>query len=196
MKELEQLASRGTPIKITASPDRCFSAWIGASIVTSLSSFKQMWITSADFMEFGSYVVQRRCFWRIQSTRDSLNCQITGALGDIFSWALGHLLLGFSIYSIKVIRHFGFQFIFDSTRVIFDLANESFSVVLVHPSCLMDLFSSCLLIILWLWVEVVSTCRFYGKSKFLNFISCLEAWLNRVPRIFILIKCFRYFWKI
>ncbi|XP_058391293.1 actin-related protein T1 [Diceros bicornis minor] len=62
MKELEQLASRGTPIKITASPDRCFSAWIGASIVTSLSSFKQMWITSADFMEFGTYVVQRKCF--------------------------------------------------------------------------------------------------------------------------------------
>ncbi|XP_054432927.1 actin-related protein T1 [Pteronotus mesoamericanus] len=62
MKELEQLASRGTPIKITASPDRCFSAWIGASIMTSLSSFKQMWITSAEFMEFGTYVVQRRCF--------------------------------------------------------------------------------------------------------------------------------------
>ncbi|XP_068390092.1 actin-related protein T1 [Eschrichtius robustus] len=57
MKELEQLAFRGTPIKITASPDGCFSKWIGASIVTSLSSFKQMWITSADFMEFGTYVV-------------------------------------------------------------------------------------------------------------------------------------------
>lgn len=26
MKELEELASRGTPIMITASPDRCFSA--------------------------------------------------------------------------------------------------------------------------------------------------------------------------
>ncbi|KAM7044464.1 LOW QUALITY PROTEIN: actin-related protein T1 [Molossus nigricans] len=62
LKELEQLASRGTPIKITASPDRCFSAWIGASIMTSLSSFKQMWITSEEFMEFGTYVVQRRCF--------------------------------------------------------------------------------------------------------------------------------------
>lgn len=62
MKELEQLASRGTPIKITASPDRCFSAWVGASVVTSLSSFKQMWITSAEFMEFGTCVVQRRCF--------------------------------------------------------------------------------------------------------------------------------------
>ncbi|XP_066121287.1 actin-related protein T2 [Saccopteryx bilineata] len=62
LKELEQLASKGTPIKITAPPDRWFSTWIGASIVTSLSSFKQMWVTSVDFQEFGTSVVQRRCF--------------------------------------------------------------------------------------------------------------------------------------
>ncbi|XP_036203906.1 actin-related protein T2 [Myotis myotis] len=62
LKELEQLANKGTPIKITAPPDRWFSTWIGASIVTSLSSFKQMWVTSADFQEFGTSVVQRRCF--------------------------------------------------------------------------------------------------------------------------------------
>ncbi|XP_053436292.1 actin-related protein T1-like [Nycticebus coucang] len=62
MKELDQLASIGTPIKITASSDRCFSAWIGASIMTSVSTFKQMWVTSEDFKEFGASVVQRRCF--------------------------------------------------------------------------------------------------------------------------------------
>ncbi|XP_045716026.1 actin-related protein T2 [Phyllostomus hastatus] len=62
LKELERLASKGTPIKITAPPDRWFSTWIGASIVTSLSSFRQMWVTSADFKEFGTSVVQRRCF--------------------------------------------------------------------------------------------------------------------------------------
>ncbi|XP_004607098.1 actin-related protein T2 [Sorex araneus] len=62
LRELEQLASKGTPIKITAPPDRWFSTWIGASIVTSLSSFRQMWVTAADFREFGSAVVQRRCF--------------------------------------------------------------------------------------------------------------------------------------
>ncbi|XP_058921510.1 actin-related protein T2 [Kogia breviceps] len=62
LRELERVASRGTPIKVTAPPDRCFSTWIGASIVTSLSSFKQMWVTSADFQEFGTSVVQRRCF--------------------------------------------------------------------------------------------------------------------------------------
>ncbi|XP_004705267.1 actin-related protein T2 [Echinops telfairi] len=62
LRELEQLASKGTPIKITAPPDRWFSTWIGASIVTSLTSFKQMWVTGADFKEFGTSVVQRRCF--------------------------------------------------------------------------------------------------------------------------------------
>ncbi|XP_008581761.1 PREDICTED: actin-related protein T1-like [Galeopterus variegatus] len=46
MREVEQLAFKGTPIKITASPDRCFSAWIGASVITAVSSFKQMWVTS------------------------------------------------------------------------------------------------------------------------------------------------------
>ncbi|XP_003414802.1 actin-related protein T2-like [Loxodonta africana] len=62
LKELELLASKGTPIKITASPERCFSGWIGASVVTSLSTFRQMWVTSAMFKEFGPSVVQRRCF--------------------------------------------------------------------------------------------------------------------------------------
>ncbi|XP_069893270.1 actin-related protein T2 [Dipodomys merriami] len=62
LRELEQLAAKGTPIKITAPPDRWFSTWIGASIVTSLSSFKQMWVTASDFKEFGTSVVQRRCF--------------------------------------------------------------------------------------------------------------------------------------
>ncbi|XP_004634579.1 actin-related protein T1 [Octodon degus] len=62
MEELEQLAPGGTPIKITASPDRCFSAWIGASIMGSMSSFRQLWVTSAEFKEFGKFVVERKCF--------------------------------------------------------------------------------------------------------------------------------------
>ncbi|XP_069933189.1 actin-related protein T2 [Oryctolagus cuniculus] len=62
LRELEPLASKGTAIKITAPPDRWFSTWIGASVVTSLSSFRQMWVTAADFKEFGTSVIQRRCF--------------------------------------------------------------------------------------------------------------------------------------
>ncbi|KAL6040035.1 hypothetical protein STEG23_015601 [Scotinomys teguina] len=62
LEELEVLAFEGTPIKITASPDRCYSAWIGGSIMTSLSTFKQMWVNAKDFQEYGACVVQRKCF--------------------------------------------------------------------------------------------------------------------------------------
>ncbi|XP_005076894.1 actin-related protein T1 [Mesocricetus auratus] len=60
--ELEVLAFEGTPIKITASPDRCYSSWIGGSVMTSLTTFKQMWVTAEDFKEYGAFVVQRKCF--------------------------------------------------------------------------------------------------------------------------------------
>ncbi|XP_019367204.1 PREDICTED: actin-related protein T2-like [Gavialis gangeticus] len=61
-KELEYQVPKGVPIKIIAPAERWFSSWIGASIITSLSSFKQMWVTAADYKEFGPSVVQRRCF--------------------------------------------------------------------------------------------------------------------------------------
>ncbi|KAM4818599.1 actin-related protein T1-like [Thomomys bottae] len=62
MKDLEPLVPMGTPLKITASPDRCFSSWIGASVLTCVSTFKQRWVTSAEFKEFGKSVVHRKCF--------------------------------------------------------------------------------------------------------------------------------------
>ncbi|XP_074831768.1 actin-related protein T2-like [Carettochelys insculpta] len=61
-KGLEHQVPKGVPIKIIAPTDRWFSTWIGASVITSLSSFKQMWITAADYKDFGPNIVQRRCF--------------------------------------------------------------------------------------------------------------------------------------
>ncbi|XP_012368448.1 actin-related protein T1-like [Octodon degus] len=61
-KDLEHVTSPGTSIKIIASPHRCFSTWIGASAMATLSSFQQMCVTSAEFKEFGSSVVHRKCF--------------------------------------------------------------------------------------------------------------------------------------
>nr|XP_028597522.1 uncharacterized protein LOC114602957 [Podarcis muralis] len=61
-KGLEAQVPQGVPIKVIAPPDRWFSTWIGASIITSLSSFKQMWVTASDYREFGPNVVQRRCY--------------------------------------------------------------------------------------------------------------------------------------
>ncbi|MEE6483789.1 hypothetical protein FKM82_013655 [Ascaphus truei] len=62
LKEIQQQAPSGIPVRIIAPPDRMFSAWIGASIITSLTSFKQMWVTSNDYKDFGPTVVHRRCF--------------------------------------------------------------------------------------------------------------------------------------
>ncbi|KAM6434374.1 actin-related protein T2-like [Liasis olivaceus] len=61
-KGLESEAPQGVPIKVIAPPDRWFSAWIGASIITSLSTFKQMWVTAADYREYGPNIVHRRCY--------------------------------------------------------------------------------------------------------------------------------------
>jgi actin beta/gamma 1 len=44
-KELTALAPQNTNINVIAPTDRKFSAWIGGSIISSLSSFKSMWIT-------------------------------------------------------------------------------------------------------------------------------------------------------
>ncbi|XP_006885115.1 PREDICTED: actin-related protein T1-like [Elephantulus edwardii] len=62
LKDLEELAPKGTRIKITASPYRNYSGWTGASIMASLNTFNQSWVTSNEFKEFGPSIMRRRCF--------------------------------------------------------------------------------------------------------------------------------------
>merc|ERR1712080_329578 len=44
-KEITALAPSTIKIKITAPPERMYSVWIGGSILASLSTFQQMWIS-------------------------------------------------------------------------------------------------------------------------------------------------------
>ncbi|KAJ1432237.1 actin-related protein 87C [Ochromonadaceae sp. CCMP2298] len=44
-------------IRIAAPPERLFSTWIGGSILASLSTFKSMWISKADYLEHGSRIL-------------------------------------------------------------------------------------------------------------------------------------------
>ncbi|KAI8602786.1 actin family [Dissophora ornata] len=60
--ELSGLTPPSTPLKITASPDRKFSAWIGGSVMTSLSTFSSNWITKEEYDESGPRIVHRKCF--------------------------------------------------------------------------------------------------------------------------------------
>lgn len=48
-------------VKIIAPPERKYSVWIGGSILASLSTFQQMWITRAEYDEYGSSIVNKRC---------------------------------------------------------------------------------------------------------------------------------------
>ena len=61
-KELEALAPPAMKIKVIAPPERQFSVWIGGSILASLSTFQQMWVSKNEYDEMGPSIVHRKCF--------------------------------------------------------------------------------------------------------------------------------------
>jgi len=61
-KEITALAPATMKIKIVAPPERKYSVWIGGSILASLSTFQQMWITKQEYDESGPTIVHRKCF--------------------------------------------------------------------------------------------------------------------------------------
>jgi len=61
-REITSLAPVTMKIKIIASPERKNSIWIGGSILASLSTFQQMWISKQEYNEFGPCTVHRKCF--------------------------------------------------------------------------------------------------------------------------------------
>merc|ERR1739849_13918 len=56
------LAPSTIKIKIIAPPERKYSVWIGGSILASLSTFQQMWISKQEYDECGPSIVHRKCF--------------------------------------------------------------------------------------------------------------------------------------
>ncbi|XP_074267945.1 actin-11-like [Silene latifolia] len=61
-KEITALAPRSMKLKVIAPPERKYSAWIGGSILASLDTFQQMWITKAEYDEFGPSFEHLKCF--------------------------------------------------------------------------------------------------------------------------------------
>jgi len=59
--ELESLAPQAMTIKIVAPPERKYSVWIGGSILASLSTFEEMWVTKDEYDEAGPGIVHRKC---------------------------------------------------------------------------------------------------------------------------------------
>ncbi|XP_078400338.1 actin-1-like isoform X2 [Cetorhinus maximus] len=62
LKEIKFQVPSGLPIKVIAPPNRNNSVWMGASILTSLTAFKDMWVTSNDYRDYGPAIINKRCF--------------------------------------------------------------------------------------------------------------------------------------
>ena len=61
-KEMYTVADPAVRIKVVASPERKYSVWIGGSILASLSSFQEMWVSKQEYDECGPSIVHRKCF--------------------------------------------------------------------------------------------------------------------------------------
>merc|ERR1711887_232394 len=61
-KEITNLAPSTIKIKMIAPPERKYSVWIGGSILASLSTFQQMWISKQEYDGCGPSIVHRKCF--------------------------------------------------------------------------------------------------------------------------------------
>jgi centractin len=59
LSEVREKAPTHTRIRISAPPERIYSAWAGGSILASLSTFKNMWVTRSDYEEYGSNLLHR-----------------------------------------------------------------------------------------------------------------------------------------
>jgi len=60
--EVQRFAPEQVRAKVMAPNERMFSAWIGGSILGSLTTFRQMWINAGEYHEHGAQVVHRKCF--------------------------------------------------------------------------------------------------------------------------------------
>lgn len=60
LNDLRQRAPAHTRIRIFSPPERINSAWIGGSILASLATFKNMWVSRADYEENGASLLHRK----------------------------------------------------------------------------------------------------------------------------------------
>lgn len=61
-KEISALAPPTMKIKIIAPLERKYSPWIGGSMLASLPTFQDMWITKQEYDESGPSIVHKKCF--------------------------------------------------------------------------------------------------------------------------------------
>jgi len=61
-KEINLLTPDSIKVKVIDMPERKYAVWIGGSILASLPTFQQMWISKEEYNEQGPSIVHRKCF--------------------------------------------------------------------------------------------------------------------------------------
>jgi len=61
-REVSDLAPHAMKVKVVAPPERKYSVWIGGSILSSLSTFSDMWVRKEEYDESGPGIVHKKCF--------------------------------------------------------------------------------------------------------------------------------------
>ncbi|MCL7022883.1 hypothetical protein MKW94_026372 [Papaver nudicaule] len=62
-KKITALAPSSMSIEVVAPPERnYYNVWFGGSILASVSAFPKMWISRAEYDEYGFSVLHRKCF--------------------------------------------------------------------------------------------------------------------------------------
>jgi actin len=60
LHELEALTN--VPVRVHCPEGRQYSVWEGGSVMASLKTFAERWITKEEYQEFGASIVHRKCF--------------------------------------------------------------------------------------------------------------------------------------
>jgi len=60
-KELTAIVPSSMSVKVWAPEDRKHSVWLGGSILSSLSTFQNMWVTGLEYQEHGPAIVHKKC---------------------------------------------------------------------------------------------------------------------------------------
>lgn len=63
-RELSHILPQAMKMKVnipSSLSERRFSSWIGGSILASLGSFHQMWISKQEYDESGKFIIDRKC---------------------------------------------------------------------------------------------------------------------------------------
>jgi actin len=59
-REVSYLAPKGITVKCVSFPERKYAAWLGGSILGSLSTFPCMWVSKTEYDDYGASIIHRK----------------------------------------------------------------------------------------------------------------------------------------